>query len=287
MRSRTRPSNRAFTLIELLVVIAIIAILAAILFPVFAQAREQARKTSCLSNLNQMGKSVAMYVQDYDERFPMVYGGFGNVARAAEYLLLYPYIKNVQVWQCPSAGSNENDTWRDSIADYLGVPRPNGRRVNYGYNWGVLIYAGGGLLEPEQRTSFGQSFQQGRSLASLVAPADVFVYSDSYDTYRPTMGIDWILDSYRGASRNSGLRHNGRFNVAYADGHAKNLQFRGLNLLGIRTAVPANEGDRAKWCSDPAQILPLQTFYGLPNQPCGTLLTNANIAALGGQWWTD
>jgi len=287
-----RLSSKGFTLIELLVVITIIAILAAILFPVFAQARESARKTSCLSNLNQMGKSVMMYVQDYDERFPMVYGGYGDVARAAEYLLHYPYIKNVQVWQCPSANPSDNDTWRDSIADVLGVPRPNGRKFNYGYNWGVLIYAGNGLLEPVQFTPSGQSYQAGKPLASLVAPAEVFVYSDSYDTYRPTMGVDWILDSYQGPSRNSALRHGGRFNITYADGHAKNMLWHGFTLSGVganeRMAVPAMESDRAKWCADPSAILPLTAAgYGLPDQPCGTLLTNANIAALGGEWWPN
>jgi len=283
---RMFPGKRGFTLIELLVVIAIIAILAAILFPVFAQAREQARKTSCLSNLNQMGKAVIMYTQDYDETFPMVYGGYGSIARAAEYLLTYPYVKNVDAWRCPSASPSDGAGWPDSIADVLGVPRSNGRRFNYGYNWGVLIYAGGGLLEAEARTPSGQTYQAGKPMAALVAPADVFVYSDSYDTYRPTMGTDWILDSYTGPARNSSLRHGGRFNVAFADGHAKNMQWIGFTLGTDYFAVPAIEADRAKWCADPNGILIL-TRYGLPNQPCGTLLTNANIAALGGVWWPN
>jgi prepilin-type N-terminal cleavage/methylation domain-containing protein/prepilin-type processing-associated H-X9-DG protein len=283
-----RRTRAGFTLIELLVVIAIIAILAAILFPVFAQAREQARKSSCLSNLNQMGKAVLMYTQDYDELFPMVYGAYGSIARASEYLLTYPYVKNVDVWRCPSASPADNDTWRDSIAVALGVPLPNGRKFNYGYNWGVLIYAGGGLLEAVQYTPWGQSYQAGKPLAALVAPADVFVYSDSYDTYRPTMGTDWILDSYTGASRNSSLRHGGRFNVAYADGHTKNMKWIGFDLNGDRLAVPAAEADRAKWCADPGVILPLTAAgYGIPDQPCGTLLTTANILALGGVFWPE
>jgi len=278
--------RRAFTLIELLVVIAIIAILAAILFPVFAQAREGARKSSCLSNLNQLGKGVIMYTQDYDETFPMVYGGYAGIARSSEYLLVYPYVKNVDVWRCPSAAPSDGGTWPDSIADVLGVPRSGGRKFNYGYNWGVLIYAGGGLLEAEAVTPWGQSYQAGKSLAALKAPADVFVYSDSYDTYRPTMGTDSILDSYTGAPRTSALRHGGRFNIAFADGHAKNMQWMGFSIGNDYYAVPANEPDRAKWCADPDANLNLSR-YGLPNQPCGTLLTNANIRALGGVFWPN
>src|SRR5687767_13812947 len=123
----------AFTLIELLVVIAIIAILAAILFPVFAQAREKARQTSCLSNCKQIGTATMMYVQDYDENyphhnwqatgnppggprdFPMPDGRTyrGHVGWS---LQLYPYIKNQQVYTCPS-DSNPKQGWNSTTAD--------------------------------------------------------------------------------------------------------------------------------------------------------------------------
>jgi len=106
--------SKAFTLIELLVVIAIIAILAAILFPVFARARENARKAACMSNLKQIGIGVMMYAQDYDESYPvgsMNYVAanpdwFGNTtpATARWYTVIFPYVKNKQVFVCPTAG---------------------------------------------------------------------------------------------------------------------------------------------------------------------------------------
>lgn len=103
--------KRGFTLIELLVVIAIIAILAAILFPVFAKARLMARRTACLSNLKQLGLAALMYVQDYDEQFPAGDNWHGvdtqsdpNAACGNAYQM-YPYIKNKQMFICPNDAS--------------------------------------------------------------------------------------------------------------------------------------------------------------------------------------
>ena len=96
-------ARQGFTLIELLVVIAIIAILAAILFPVFGRAREKSRSISCLSNMKQIGNAYTMYTQDYDERF-FLWRYFirpGNI-KQTWVELLQPYMKNRSLWVCPS-----------------------------------------------------------------------------------------------------------------------------------------------------------------------------------------
>ena len=117
-----RSKKEAFTLIELLVVIAIIAILAAILFPVFAQVREKARQTACISNMKQIGLGVTQYVQDNDETYPMV--SFCNDSQTPLMAGVDPYVKNRAVWYCPnyfSVGSTKDPNGNPVYETYQGV----------------------------------------------------------------------------------------------------------------------------------------------------------------------
>ncbi len=148
LRNRRFPQRSGFTLIELLVVIAIIAILAAILFPVFAQAREKARQSTCASNLKQLGTAFLMYSQDFDEQFPTP-GGIGGITAAWDTLdnfgnspVLDPYLKNrgkslAQVFNCPDNPLKPMGTLPVSGASnyYLNFPR------SFGMN-GLLRAAG-------------------------------------------------------------------------------------------------------------------------------------------------
>jgi len=204
-----RKASRGFTLIELLVVIAIIAILAAILFPVFARAREKARQASCLSNLKQLSLAFMMYAQDYDEMMPMgVYGDwktywdtkvdwFGNSIGDG---LLTPYTKNQQIAACPSCRGISSD-------------RPY---TGYGYN---VSYIGCNPAEGGMPAA----------LAAIQRPSETVLVADS------AMWSTWTNEIYGNNLLRSPLhphmvwdigpnvhfRHNGTANVAYCDGHVK------------------------------------------------------------------
>ena len=130
LRSQSRPCSRArrqgFTLIELLVVIAIIAILAAILFPVFAQARDKARGIACISNMKQASLAIVMYQQDYDESIPL--GNQEYVGEVYNYDMSWiksvqPYVKNLQMFVCPNgAYDSSTDGKPDADPTHSGVP---------------------------------------------------------------------------------------------------------------------------------------------------------------------
>jgi prepilin-type N-terminal cleavage/methylation domain-containing protein len=152
--------RRGFTLIELLVVIAIIAILAAILFPVFAQAREKARQTACLSNMRQMGLGVAMYAQDYEERLPLA----ATLVPPASYLnwhhLVEPYVRNRQIWVCPSTDL--------PIKDIFG-----GLVCHYGWN---AYYLNQGV---DPTNVFSLNNAPGIALAAVQEPARTLLLADT------------------------------------------------------------------------------------------------------------
>jgi prepilin-type N-terminal cleavage/methylation domain-containing protein/prepilin-type processing-associated H-X9-DG protein len=192
---QTRSHLRAFTLIELLVVIAIIAILAAILFPVFAQARESARKTSCLSNNKQLGLAAIMYVQDYDEMYPCnnwdtpPLGITDTDSKDPKYPAavtwmwhIMPYIKNRQVLICPSDPDPKNG-WSGydnanpaNCNDAWGIPT----RISYAASDEMFGY--GGYQNPNGCFGDGSFIPDWgmapRSMAAVPSPASTYMIAD-------------------------------------------------------------------------------------------------------------
>jgi len=213
-----RTIATGFTLIELLVVIAIIAILAAILFPVFAQARENARKTQCLSNMRQIGMGAMMYSQDYDDMVMPVatfsgltvyywwasYNGMTN-ERNEQGGLLYPYMRNSAINACPSF---RNDT------------RPTIGHTGYGYNYRYL--------SPYVQTGPYTYDIRPVPMAAIRTPAETVLLADAarlnYRISPPRLESETFLEPPSSNAPKFQARHLGSGNVVWADGHAKSFQ---------------------------------------------------------------
>lgn len=202
--------RRAFTLIELLVVIAIIAILAAILFPVFARARENARRASCQSNLKQIGLGIMMYMQDYDGMYMGHYMTGNGGALVAWPVFLQPYVKSTQIFDCPSF----NYTFDGTTSGTFG-----GSGIPYGYNqW------------------LSQWWYPGTTDASITRPATTVMVAETGGTPNQTIGylVSYSPNTLPPATYNAtkyGLtsRHLGGLNVLWCDGHVKWLKQEVLN----------------------------------------------------------
>jgi len=210
--------RRGFTLIELLVVIAIIAILAAILFPVFARARENARKANCQSNLKQLGTATRMYTQDYDETLPIALmdpgsGGtpgrvWGN--RRYQIELIDPYVKNEKVWLCPSDPSPWYSGGGGAVQPYL--------KVSYGFNLQL------GSTTPG--TSVAVCGAAGRNENVVAKPADTPMWCDSQSAASGAVSpcAVWTGDA-EGFGNDvywaGDERHFDGVNICFHDGHVK------------------------------------------------------------------
>ena len=243
--SRARRASRSgFTLVELLVVIAIISILAAILFPVFGRARENARRSSCQSNLKQVGLGLAQYTQDYDERLPMrVFypggssawdPGLGNYSSSDAIKknrddnswrsVIQPYLKSTQVLVCPSNLDNVKETYD------AGVMR------SYAGNWNY----GGGADDTTGQGYFNGTGDPGVALSEIAAPAQLIgiveMWHTPYVTFNVdknsqaysdsgTGGRDWPAGAAAGGYANFLFAgHLGTGNYLFADGHVKSLR---------------------------------------------------------------
>jgi prepilin-type N-terminal cleavage/methylation domain-containing protein/prepilin-type processing-associated H-X9-DG protein len=277
-----KPRRRGFTLIELLVVIAIIAILAAILFPVFARARAAARRAAGISNLKQIGTATMMYIQDYDERFPFYDWGVmscnesGNAggpnttsgnsplfefySASAWCNSLQPYVKNLGIFQDPS----DRRQWQPGYC--INFPQANFRPS--GNSWQRSTYVSYGWAE-------GMS---GKAMAALQQPASDLVWSDYIGVLVDAWDrFGWTDDLYmrravwnelnwgsacgiNGDPRGTqapftqqqweclsriGVRHETHVNIVFGDGHAKLIPARNVREVGPDTGqIEPSAGSR-------------------------------------------
>ena len=288
-----KPRSHAFTLIELLVVIAIIAILAAILFPVFAQSRAAARKAACMSNEKQIATSVLMYFQDFDERCPRAVNNSstsshlkiqdangapllptlagdnailnGDAASARPVGFLYPYVKNEAVWRCP----------QDAIIYDPKVFNNNGSLgIANATSYHLSIFLTGSRVDGYNEITSGD----GRPVAAIPITAQTILARDGDASdgtnienqpvgANPNVGVGGSLVGEQLYTRHSdhtqAIRHNGIGNYIMLDGHVKTLAPDGVSPEDA-TDDPSHPCNS---CSD-MQVNPkAQNFWCQDNNP--------------------
>jgi len=237
MKCSKERHSKGFTLVELLVVIAIISILASILFPVFARARENARRASCMSNLKQIGLAVMQYTQDFDEHLPTKFNYYPTTGvyklpngqpspsmAILWYMEIYPYIKNYQVYNCPS---DSLQTYKGDYGSWFSYAVNDRKPLVCTSNCGVDMFPGNSL--------------GGNASTSLSAIDDVSGTIMITDAKYYTVYFDHALTESQATATDLGActpgspynfsgcisaRHLGTANVLFADGHVKSMQWQ-------------------------------------------------------------
>jgi prepilin-type N-terminal cleavage/methylation domain-containing protein/prepilin-type processing-associated H-X9-DG protein len=230
-----RQCRRAFTLIERLVVIAIIAILAAILFPVFAQAREKARQTTCLSNMRQVGLGLQMYTQDYDETLPwspvdVIFFGKPN-AQLSFLSAVIPYVKTRPIFKCPSsvAQSSVGYPKSEDCTDYESCTNLHGNAVVMGRSLAAMP-------NPSEIVYLDENRFHGHT--AWLRPALVDVKKQFYSYWHFDGGLPKGVEQYCNV-------HMGGANLVYVDGHAKYKTYKQLRSADF--GLTPDDGVEAKF----------------------------------------
>jgi prepilin-type N-terminal cleavage/methylation domain-containing protein/prepilin-type processing-associated H-X9-DG protein len=252
MKSQIRHAScKAFTLIELLIVIAIIALLAAILFPVFARARENAKRSSCQSNLKQISLGMAQYVQDYDEKFPCIWSG-GSFPGSWHWMdSIMPYSKNDQIFNCPSDTYSGNSyVFRDPSTNPGNSTNAPDNFGSYGaanayWQDGTITSGNWKIASPMAQNGVGNT----QPIVRVEAPADTILIGDSNGSFQmawqyanccatrqptavttsPTLNLPIIqlTNGTNGETSTEGAfvaRHLDTVNLLFADGHVKAMK---------------------------------------------------------------
>jgi prepilin-type N-terminal cleavage/methylation domain-containing protein/prepilin-type processing-associated H-X9-DG protein len=231
-----------FTLIELLVVIAIIAILAAILFPVFARARAKAFQNTCLSNVKQLTLGVLMYVNDYDERFMPALAGwaYGPTWKGD----IYPYVKNPDLFRCPSYfpvsySGRSNDT----------VPGSNPAQP---FAISYATVATGNLCGTPVS---GYAPQYTHYMGEIAKPAETIVICESTSDWSP-----YLDNAYPVTAPQIVANHNRQSNYGFCDGHAKSMMPTATNLTQNMWTIQ-DDGPAVSGCNLPGWLSGTEQYY--------------------------